>query len=189
MSLRILRAADHRRMPWKNGRGETVEIAVWPETAGLDGFEWRISMAGVTEDGDFSIFPGIDRSLAVLSGDGIELQLQGSGLHRLTRDAPPLAFPADVPVSARLLGQPITDLNVMTRRGLWSHELRRGTDQPGADDAEWTLILATAALEMPGPSGPVRLDPLDALLCQGPTAGLIPDHIDAGWRIRIRRAA
>ena len=28
MSHRILKAADHRRMPWKNGRGETVEIAV-----------------------------------------------------------------------------------------------------------------------------------------------------------------
>ena len=46
MTLQVLRAADHRRMPWKNGRGETTEIAIWPPTAGLDGFDWRISMAG-----------------------------------------------------------------------------------------------------------------------------------------------
>ena len=26
----ILRAKDYRRMPWKNGGGETVEIAVFP---------------------------------------------------------------------------------------------------------------------------------------------------------------
>lgn len=189
MSLTLLPAATHRRMPWKNGRGETVEVAVWPEGAGLDGFDWRISMAGVTEDGDFSIFPQIDRSLAVLSGDGIELQVQGQGLHMLTVETPPLAFAADVPVSVRLLGQPITDLNVMTRRGTWSHRLLRGSENAGADDADWTLILATRATELRGSDAPIALQPLDALICQGPTAGLLPPHIDGVWRIQIRRSA
>ena len=87
MTHRILRAADHRRMPWKNGRGETVEVAVHPPGAGLDDFGWRVSMAGVTEDGDFSIFPGIDRSLAVLSGTAVDLQIAGQGDHRLTPDS------------------------------------------------------------------------------------------------------
>lgn len=189
MSLTLLPAAAHRRMPWKNGRGETVEVAVWPEGAGLDGFDWRVSMAGVTEDGDFSIFPQIDRSLAVLSGDGIELQVQGRAPQRLTLDTPPLSFAADVPVSARLLGQPITDLNVMTRRGAWSHRLLRGADDPGADDADWTLILATRATELRGSGEPIALQPLDALICQGPTAGLLPQRIEGVWRIQIRRSA
>lgn len=43
--MRILRASDHKRMPWKNGKGETVEIAVFPEGASVDTFDWRISMA------------------------------------------------------------------------------------------------------------------------------------------------
>ena len=100
MTLRLLPAARHRRMPWKNGRGETVEIAVYPQGAGLGDFGWRLSMAGVTEDGDFSVFQGIDRSLAILSGDGIVLDVAGQP-HRLTMDAAPLAFPADAPASAR----------------------------------------------------------------------------------------
>ena len=101
MTHRILRSPDHRRMPWKNGRGETTEIAVHPAGASIDDFGWRVSMAGVAEDGDFSLFPGIDRTLAVLTGAGIELQVQGQGLHRLTPATAPLAFPADVP-GARL---------------------------------------------------------------------------------------
>ena len=47
--MRLLRAATHRRMPWKNGAGVTTEIAVFPESAGLDDFEWRLSMATVCQ--------------------------------------------------------------------------------------------------------------------------------------------
>ncbi|TIV74879.1 MAG: HutD family protein, partial [Mesorhizobium sp.] len=32
--MRILRAADYRVMPWKNGGGTTTEIAVSPDGAG-----------------------------------------------------------------------------------------------------------------------------------------------------------
>ena len=39
--MRILRGADYKRMPWKNGGGETVEIAVSPEGAALSDFDWR----------------------------------------------------------------------------------------------------------------------------------------------------
>jgi len=40
-------AADRRFAPWKNGGGETAEIACFPEGAGFDGFGWRISTARV----------------------------------------------------------------------------------------------------------------------------------------------
>ena len=50
-------------MPWKNGGGETAEIAVSPPGAALDDFDWRLSMARVETDGPFSAFPGIDRTL------------------------------------------------------------------------------------------------------------------------------
>ncbi|MFG6084091.1 HutD family protein [Paracoccus litorisediminis] len=183
MSIRVLRASDHRRMPWKNGRGETVEIAVFPEAAGLDDFQWRVSMAGVTEDGEFSIFPGIDRTLAVLSGEGIELHVAGRGPQRLTRDYDPLAFPADAPTAARLVQGPITDLNVMTRRGQYSHRLARD-----AGPCDLRLILATAPLTLSLAGQVHALGPLDVLYCDGPEAALPPGPVTNAWLIEISRA-
>jgi len=40
--MNILRARDLVRMPWKNGGGETMEIATYPPCAKLDNFEWRL---------------------------------------------------------------------------------------------------------------------------------------------------
>jgi environmental stress-induced protein Ves len=123
--MRIIRAAECRRMPWKNGGGETTEIAVSPPGASLDDFHWRISMAHVATPGPFSIFPGIDRTLAVLDGAGIVLHPAARGSVRLTPDAAPFAFPGDLKVDAKLVGGAIDDLNVMTRRGRYRHLLSR----------------------------------------------------------------
>jgi environmental stress-induced protein Ves len=108
-------------MPWKNGRGETVEIAVFPEGATVDTFDWRISMATVAEDGPFSIFPEIDRTLSILEGNGMELAIEGRNETVLTQASVPYAFPADAPTIAQLVDGTITDLNVMSRRGRFSH--------------------------------------------------------------------
>jgi environmental stress-induced protein Ves len=121
----ILRAEDYRRMPWKNGGGVTTEIAVSPEAAGLDDFDWRISMARVETGGPFSAFAGIDRTLSILEGEGLRLTVGDAGPVELRQGSEPHAFPADVPTSAELIGGPVTDLNVMTRRGRYSHSVRR----------------------------------------------------------------
>jgi uncharacterized protein len=122
--MKILRAADHKRMPWKNGRGETVEIAVFPQGATVDTFDWRISMAAVAEDGPFSVFPDIDRSLSILDGRGMELTVEDQAVF-LTQASPPHRFPADAKATARLMDGAITDLNVMTRRGRFSHGVEK----------------------------------------------------------------
>ncbi|MDT1064356.1 HutD family protein [Paracoccus sp. CPCC 101403] len=185
MSIAILSATGHRRMPWKNGRGVTTEIAVHPQGAGLADFGWRVSMAAVDEDGDFSIFPGIDRSLAVLSGDGIALSIHDEPPQLLGPGGAPLSFPADVPVSARLPGRPITDLNVMTRRGHFWHSLARvdqAEDLPGAD---WRLVLATEATRLQLGAEALALGPLDAVLCQGQDALSRLSATAPVWLIRI----
>ena len=123
--MQFLPATAHRRMPWKNGGGETAEIAVSPEGAGLGEFAWRISMAQVGTDGPFSAFPGIDRSLSVLEGCGIALSLAGAPEIVLMTESLPFAFAGDAAATARLVAGAITDLNVMTRRGLWRHEVER----------------------------------------------------------------
>ncbi|SIQ73798.1 hypothetical protein SAMN05421641_11318 [Paracoccus thiocyanatus] len=187
MAYRILKAADHRRMPWKNGRGQTVQIAIHPPPAGLADFGWRVSMADVAEDGDFSIFPQIDRSLAVLTGKGIELQVQGRDPQALTPDGPPLSFPADQPCSARLLAGPITDLNVMTRRGGFTHRLSRLT-QAVQRPADWRLLLATGPVVLDLAGRAVALEPLDALLCDGPEAAQPIAPAPQVWLAEISRA-
>ena len=78
MTMHWLRAESHRRMRWKNGKGETIEVAVHPPGATLETFDWRISMAAVVEDGDFSSFAGIDRTLAVLGGGPLGLTMDGA---------------------------------------------------------------------------------------------------------------
>jgi environmental stress-induced protein Ves len=175
---RLYRNSDHRRMPWKNGGGETVEVIVHPEGASLSDFGWRVSMATVASDGPFSVFPGIDRTLAVLSGDGMALSIEGLGDRLLTLEATPLAFPADAPTTARLTGGPITDLNVMTRRGVFRHTLVRheaGDAQTLPESSGERLLLALAPLGVSTAEGLVGLQPLDALvLGASEKAGIVP---------------
>ncbi|WEX89296.1 HutD family protein [Sinorhizobium garamanticum] len=123
--MKILRSNEYRHMPWKNGGGETVEIAVSPERASLSDFDWRISMATVASDGSFSSFPGIDRTLSILEGAGMTLAIEGRQPKLLTVADAPLSFPAEASTSATLRDGPVIDLNVMTRRGVLKHRVRR----------------------------------------------------------------
>ena len=129
--MRVLNAAEYKRMPWKNGGGETAEIAVFPEGAGLDDFGWRVSMATVGSDGPFSAFAGVDRTLSVLEGDGIALEVDGRDGRAVDDRLATVRFAADAATNARLIGGTIVDLNVMTRRGRYEHRvLRHDIDGP-----------------------------------------------------------
>lgn len=164
--MRILRAADYRVMPWKNGGGTTTEIAVSPERAGLDDFDWRVSMARVERDGPFSSFPGIDRTLSILEGEGIDLGIAGRQPIRLDRASDPLFFPADVPTHADLLSGPITDLNVMARRSRIGHSVERLRISGATDiaaEAETTLIFCHEGKVRAGSADGMTLGPLDTL--------------------------
>ena len=192
--MRILRAAGYRVMPWKNGGGTTTEIAVSPDGAGLDDFDWRISMARVETGGPFSSFAGIDRTLSVLEGDGVVLDIAGQPPARLTADSAPLAFPGDVPTSAALIGGPITDLNVMTRRGRMAHGVERrplSGEIRIAPRAETTLVLAVnggfTLLTGDAPS----LGPLDTLILDrgGPELRLQPKGRGLLFVIELHRLA
>jgi environmental stress-induced protein Ves len=123
MAVRVVRNADLVRVPWKNGGGTTAEVAAFPEAAGFDAFGWRVSMADVASDGPFSAFPGIDRTLIVVEGAGLELDVEGAS-YRLDASSPKLSFSGDDATIGRLLAGPIRDLNVMTRRGRFRHRTR-----------------------------------------------------------------
>ena len=119
MHARLLKPCDYRAMPWKNGLGTTTELAIEPAGATLEsGFQWRLSMADIREDGPFSPFPGCTRTLLLIEGKGIELDFHGNGHRRLDRTFEAVSFQGDWSVSSRLLDGPCRDFNVITRRGL-----------------------------------------------------------------------
>jgi hypothetical protein len=135
-ALRIIRASDCKTTPWKNGGGSTAEIAIGPVGASLEAFDWRVSMARVASDGPFSDFPGIDRTLAVVKGDGLVLTIGDDTPVTLASGSNPVSFSGDTPTSARLTAGEIVDLNVMTRRDRFHHRLLRITTSASYDFAE-----------------------------------------------------
>ena len=86
----ILAAAARTAAAWKNGGGVTREVVAHPAGSDLGGFEWRLSIAEVHRGGPFSVFPGIDRHMAVLAGR-LSFAIEGRTLS-LTPDSAPLAF-------------------------------------------------------------------------------------------------
>jgi uncharacterized protein len=158
---------DYTRQPWKNGRSTTTELWRLERDGQL---LVRLSRASVVEDGPFSLFPGIERNLTVLTGPGF--RLTGAGIDIACQPLVPVAFPGDVPVSASDTGgQASDDFNVMTARALPRPDVTVATgDLPAGgllalyalgpcrvnacDMAETDLILTEKAVTLSG-NGPV----------------------------------
>ena len=109
-----LTPADYATQPWKNGRGTTIEL--WRlEREGV--LLARLSRASVVEDGPFSLFPGIERNLTVLTGRGF--RLSGAGQDFRCDPLVPVAFAGDISLMAtETADMPSDDFNVMTARAL-----------------------------------------------------------------------
>jgi hypothetical protein len=123
-SPRILRAADRRATPWKNGGGLTHEVAVYPPQADLDSFDWRISIAEIRSSGPFSSFAGTDRKLAVLHGQ-LSLAIAPRWACFLSAGTDPHELPGEGAAYAAPIAGFVTDLNVMTRRTRFHSALKR----------------------------------------------------------------
>lgn len=126
MSLTRFNFAGLPVSPWRNGGGETREIVSWPP--GEPDFDWRASIATIAQDGPFSAFAGIDRSITLLEGDGVRLFSAGHIDHQLARIGEPFAFSGDVALEATLLGGASQDFNIMTRRGRLAAQVQRSAE-------------------------------------------------------------
>ena len=110
----LVRSDAMRKMTWANGSGITHEVAICPSGAGLTDFDWRISLADISVDADFSSFVGIERVLVLIEGEGMNLTLDGH-----TQPIEPLSpvhFAGESVASCTLPHGPTRDLNVMYRR-------------------------------------------------------------------------
>ncbi|MCG8490923.1 MAG: HutD family protein [Sneathiellales bacterium] len=92
---------------WKNGGGITREIATSKDG---DPF-WRLSIADVTAEGAFSVFPGLQRILTVVEGKGMILLGDEETIH--ARPLTPLSFSGSLPVTGKLVEGPVQNFNLI----------------------------------------------------------------------------
>lgn len=106
--MQILKSNALIDVPWKNGGGNTRNIA-----RGLSGdkIAWTINRADVAEAGPFSDFAGMMRVLTVVSGGTMFLDTPTTPLTAAL--FAPVRFDGALRVSSRLEDGPITDLNLM----------------------------------------------------------------------------
>jgi environmental stress-induced protein Ves len=122
-------------MPWRNGLGSTVEI-LKRNIPDSEDFAWRISMANVATDGPFSGFDNYDRTLLLLAGNGITLDITNGEANQsktisLTKPLQSAGFRGDDPTVATLHDGPITDFNIMTHRDYCDTEVVCGHEPEG----------------------------------------------------------
>ena len=182
---RVIPANEYQRVRWKNGLGWTREItrgyarpAQKPAHPGADfpssdDWDWRLSIAEIERDAAFSSFPGIDRELVLLRGNGLRLRF-GDG--RTVDLMPPhdrYRFAGEDGVTGELVDGTTHDFNLMWRRGRVRTELLHRPlvgpmlffTEPGV---HWVVHLIAGQAAFDGASG------LDGL-CSGDTAVLTGD--------------
>jgi hypothetical protein len=148
--MSLLRLSDCPPQPWKNGLGSTRELAVYPSDATADDFVWRVSIATVDSAAPFSLFPGIDRQIALLRGAGFRMTLDGEREHALDTPFVPFAFPGEARVTTALIGGPTDDFNLMVRRNLarGAVEVWRGAGAHALDGDLALVYCAAGAIEV-----------------------------------------
>lgn len=189
MPVRLIRSADLNPRPWKNGGGSTREIAASPEEAGYDRFDWRFSMADIRENGPFSTFPGVDRTLALIDGTGFTLDLPGRSVV-LDDIGAVVSFDGNDAAQGRLQNGPIRDFNVMTRRAAYTHTVR--SVGPGFFTTSLLSLLLAHAEPTDVRVGDdiLRLERFDALLIDTPAAFTVSGSallasVEPQWAVNV----
>lgn len=102
-------------MPWRNGRGVTLEIAREPAMA--DDFAWRLSLADIDTDGEFSAYPGYRRALVLIAGNRLHLRFRGHGQRLLDASSRGVRFEGDWQTHCAIPEGRCTDLSLIVHRG------------------------------------------------------------------------
>lgn len=164
---RIVKWASRTLRPWKNGGGTTFEQAAGPPGSDLSSFDWRISVAEVAADGAFSTFEGIDRTLVLIEGNGVELVVDDRSTI-LSEARPMLSFDGGATTRTRLLAGPVRDLNVMTRRGSVGHDVVAApTNRLATRSSHWLVFALSDDVTVTIDGTRFRVDRFDLLEAQG----------------------
>ncbi|MFF1831998.1 HutD family protein [Paenarthrobacter sp. NPDC058040] len=161
----IVHPAQRPPVPWVNGAGVTREIAVKPLSDGSGPFLWRLSLAELDRDGDFSSLPGIDRIFTLASPGPLDLAVSDV-LGRIGQGES-IAFPGEKSVKVWLVGgskqlglnlmvrrdRAMVDVSVVRQEGILLLDPRAGTvaatvleGQAVLADGRWLKELGTVVL-------------------------------------------
>ncbi|MBR0557857.1 HutD family protein [Ciceribacter sp. L1K23] len=165
--MRIQRSEEHKVMPWKNGLGVTREVALAPSPRPDAPFLWRLSLATIRGSGPFSLFSGIDRTIAALSGKPVRLMVDGKEDATLDALGEPYSFSGDAVVEAITEGGETTDLNIMTLRGSATHRMSRlvcSQSLAVTTEHEFNMIVFTSRATITANGNAEQVDAFDVLL-------------------------
>ena len=102
-------------MPWRNGRGFTLEIAREPSRG--EDFAWRLSLADIERDGEFSAYPGYRRALVLVAGSSLHLIFRGHGNCFLNPTRRGARFEGEWKTRCAVPEGRCTDVSLIVRRG------------------------------------------------------------------------
>jgi environmental stress-induced protein Ves len=104
--------AEQQTTPWKNGGGETTQLAIYPRHSSIEkgDFFWRVGRAKIQQTGPFSQFKGYMRGIVQLTGEPVKLGEKKLHLFE------PYIFSGDTILPCELNGKEATDLNMMVNR-------------------------------------------------------------------------
>ena len=167
-------------MPWKNGRGVTRELALWPSGASLErlDFDWRLSAAPVDEPGPFSRLPGYERILVVTEGAGCELVHGADAPRARLRRLEPYRFAGAWATAAELPYGPVADFNVIFAPDRVQASVepvalgaRRLREALGPGHAFLHVLAGALDVRVTGEEEPFELGPGDSLWVRGARSG------------------
>ncbi|MCO7224103.1 HutD family protein [Pleionea sp. CnH1-48] len=119
---------QYKSTPWKNGKGETIELAISPNST-LDNFDWRLSIATVAEDGAFSNFSGLERNLVLIEGNGLTLEHDEQSVDKLDTLLSYATFDGGSQTFGTLHNGTIRDFNIMHRPDKFAAIIETVTEQ------------------------------------------------------------
>ena len=173
----VIPANEYRRERWRNGLGWTREIHAQPATGDPGAWAWRLSIAEIEHDAPFSAFPGIDRELVLLSGNGLRLRFDDGEVRDLQPPHDRMRFAGERAVTGELIDGPTQDFNLMWRRDLIETQLwHRPLVGPMVVFAEpgtvWAIHLLAGQARFADDSGLPDLAAADTALLQADGARL-----------------
>lgn len=166
--MHIISFQDLAVTPWKNGAGTTRQILIHPADATLDNFAFRVSAADINALGPFSSYAGINRSLAVLTGQGLTLAMADGQSVVFTPKHTIVDFDGGAAPSTLAYAEPILDIGVMSRSHAYTHSFTRtnyATEQSHHEAAPHGLLFSLCEQPITLHSGLASdvLHPFDAL--------------------------
>ena len=130
--LTILSPETFKTIAWKNGLGHTTELAI-NSGGNLDDFDWRLSIASVVNDGDFSNFSGYQRHLVLIEGEGLILDHDNGDVDELANLLDVAHFDGGSKTCGRLVNGAIKDFNIMANKQSFTAEVNCHVEQHSAD--------------------------------------------------------